>query len=366
MLLIDNDVVTRVLRMPDVVRVLERSYRELGSGDAVCRPRLDLRLPTGRPGEIYQWGTMDGGSATSGYVAIRMKSDVLREVEYAGTRTQEKHCVEPGLYCGLVFLLSARTGEPLAIVHDGVLQHQRVGADSAIGVDLAARPDAEVLGLLGSGGMARSHVEALLTVRELTRVQVYSPTRAHRERFAAEVADRHGVEAVAVDEPRQVFRDADVVSACTDSAREVVLGDWLEPGTHVTCIGGRLDSRAREVIDVWLRLGTAPSPSGHDDWRPTQEYLAWRARPDDAVWQQHTHARGYRDHDTGGARVVGLEDVLRGAPVRTDPAQVTFSERGNIQGAQFHAVAGLVYERARAEGLGRELPTEWFLQTVRD
>ncbi len=366
MLLIDNDVVSEVLRMPDVVRVLEQSYRELCTGDAVCRPRLDLRLPTGRDGEVYQWGTMDGGSAASGYVAIRMKSDVLSEVEYGGTRTQEKYCVAPGSYCGLVFLLSARTGEPLAILHDGVLQHMRVGADSAIGVAHAACADAEVLGLLGSGGMARSHVEALLTVREIQRVQVYSPTRSHREQFAAEMSERHNIEVVAVDQPREAFHGADVVSACTDSAREVVIGDWLEPGTHVTCIGGRLDARARAVIDVWLRLGTAPSPTGHEHWRPEQEYLAWQARPDDPVWQGHTHARGYRDHDTGGARVVGFEDVVAGTRVRTGNEQITYSERGNIQGAQFYAVAGVVYELARGRGLGRELPTEWFLQTIRD
>jgi hypothetical protein len=46
--------------------------------------------------------------------------------------------------------------------------------------------------------------------------------------------------------------------------------------------------------------------------------------------------------------------------------QITYSERGNIQGAQFFAVAAAVYEAARREGLGRELPTDWFLQDVRD
>jgi len=45
---------------------------------------------------------------------------------------------------------------------------------------------------------------------------------------------------------------------------------------------------------------------------------------------------------------------------------VNWSERGNLQGAQFHAVAGKVYEAARAARLGHELPTEWFLQTVRN
>jgi ornithine cyclodeaminase/alanine dehydrogenase-like protein (mu-crystallin family) len=365
-LLIDNAATAAVLTMPDVVRVLEQTYRDLAAGQAVCRPRIDLRIPTGEENRIYQWGSMEGGSAASGYYAIRMKSDVLTEVEYGGTRTQEKYCVEPGTYCGLVFLLSARTGEPLAILNDGVLQHMRVGADSAIGTRYAARDDARVLGMLGSGGMARSHLEALLTVRALERVQVYSPTKANRDRYAAEMREVHGVDVVAVDKPRDVFRGADIVSGCTDAAADVIVGDWLEPGTHVTSIGGSLDARTREVLDVWLRLGTAPAPINDPSWRPTDEYLAYVARPDDPVWAQHRHGRNRRPPESG-PRVVSLEDVLTGAvEVRSDDTQITFSERGNIQGAQFFAVAGLVYELARERGLGRELPTSWFLQDIRD
>jgi hypothetical protein len=51
---------------------------------------------------------------------------------------------------------------------------------------------------------------------------------------------------------------------------------------------------------------------------------------------------------------------------RTSPDQITYSERGNLQGAQFHAVAGKVYELVKRAGLGREIPTEWFLQDIRD
>jgi alanine dehydrogenase len=367
-LLIDNATTASVLTMPAVVTVLEQAYRDLAAGEAICRPRIDLRFPTGVGQQVYQWGTMEGGSAASGYYAIRMKSDVLTEVEYGGTRTQEKHCVEPGTFCGLVFLLSTRTGEPLAILNDGVLQHLRVGADSAIGTRYAAREDARVLGVLGSGGMARTHAEALLAVRPLERIQVYSPTRANRERYAAEVRERHGVEAVAVDEPRDVFRGADIVSGCTDAAGDVIVGDWLEPGTHVTSIGGGLDPRAKEVLDVWLRLGTAPAPLNDPSWRPTDEFLTYAARPQDPVWSHHRHGLGRRPPEGPRApRRVSLEDVLSGAAkARTSHTEITFSERGNIQGAQFFAVAGLVYELARERGLGRELPTEWFLQDIRD
>ncbi|MQA60338.1 MAG: ornithine cyclodeaminase family protein [Actinophytocola sp.] len=369
MLLLNNDDVASLLKVTDVVRVLEEAYEDLARDRAVCRPRIDLRLPVGDGESVYQWGTMEGGSARTGYFAIRMKSDVVREVSYAGTRTQDKYCGAPGTYCGLILLLSTRTGEPLALLNDGVLQQARVGADSAIGVRYGARSDAAVLGMLGSGGMARSHLEALRVVRDVQRVQVYSPTRAHRERYAAEVAERYGVEAVALDDPAGVYRGADVVSACTDAAGEVLRGAHIEPGTHVTAIGGRPDGEALRRIDGWLRLGDAPAPVTHPEWATRDEYVAYVGCQDDPVWARHSHGRKPRrpPEEPGTTRVVSLADVLAGrAVVRRDDAEVTFSERGNVQGAQFHAVAGLVYELALAAGRGRILPREWFLQDIRD
>lgn len=365
MLVLDNAVVAQTLTPADVVPALEASYRDLATGDAVCRPRVDLRVPAG-DGRVYQWGTMDGASARTGYAAIRMKSDVLTEVERDGVRTQEKYSGRPGLFCGLVLLLSTRTGEPLALINDGLLQHLRVAGDSAIGVRYAARADAAVLGMLGSGGMARSHLEALLAVRDLARVQVFSPTRANRERYAAEMAERHGIEVVAVDDPAAALHGADVVAGCTDAAGDVVRGELLAPGTHVVCIGGGLDAVAKGRIDVWLRLADASEPDPPSRWRTEDEYVVYRARRDDEVWTGHRHGSLAR-RPPEGTRVVRLADALRaGEPVRRDDREVTFSERGNAQGAQFHAVASVVYERARERGLGHEIPTEWLLQDIRD
>src|SRR4029077_2673884 len=135
--------------------------------------------------------TMEGGS-TKGYFAIRMKSDVVYEKRAGDVITQEKYSSRPGLFCGLILLTSIETGEPLALMNDGVLQHMRVGADGAIGVKHLAKKDAAVVGMLGSGGMARSHVESFRCVPNIRRVQVFSPTRANRERFAAEMAALHG------------------------------------------------------------------------------------------------------------------------------------------------------------------------------
>ena len=65
-------------------------------------------------------------------------------------------------------------------------------------------------------------------------------------------------------------------------------------------------------------------------------------------------------------RVVYLKDILQGEKGRRSSTDITYSERGNLQGAQFYAVAGKVYELAKQGGLGREIPTEWFLEDIRD
>jgi len=363
-LLIDNATVARVLTMRDTIDALEASYRDLAAGRGVCRPRIDIRIPTSDPAKTYRWGTMEGGS-TAGYFAIRMKSDVVYERESGGGVTEEKYCTRPGLYCGLILLTAIETGEPLAIVNDGVLQHMRVGADGAIGAKHMAKAHARVLGMLGSGGMARSHVEALLCVRPLERLQVYSPTRAHREAFAREMASRHGIEAVACERPEDVYRGADIVAAVTDSAVPVLDGRRLEPGTHVINVGGggKLDPASMERVDVYLRFGNAPAPRGRPELALDDEYLTWSAAGTAAGRKAAGRAHGV----ALPAKVVYLADVVEGRrPGRTSPRQVTWSERGNLQGAQFHAVAGRAYEAARAAGLGREIPTEWFLQDVRD
>ena len=69
--------------MEVTMNALEHAYIELTRQEAVCRPRIDIQIPTKDQEKIYQWGTMEGGSM-SGYFAIRMKSDVIYEQEYPG------------------------------------------------------------------------------------------------------------------------------------------------------------------------------------------------------------------------------------------------------------------------------------------
>lgn len=370
MLIISNADVAKLLTMGAAVDALDQAYRQLVTTDAVCKPRTDVQIPTSNPGRVYQWSSVEGGS-TSGYFAIRIKSDIIYEQEYNGARTQEKYCIQPGTYCGLIMLTATETGEPLAILNDGLTQLTRVGADGGIGVKYLAKKNAEVIGMLGSGGMSQTHMEAFMHVRPaLKRLQVYSPTKANRQRFGREMADKYGLEVKVCDRPDEIYRDADIVAALTDSAVSVIDGARLEKGTHIVAPGtggGIKDARVLERIDVYLRFGNATTPwgaqPGIDD-----EYFTYAARPDiETGFKRKT--KGHRGNGASFApeRTVTFADIVAdNGKGRTSDDQISYSERGNLQGNQFWALAGRVYELAKAQGLGREIPTEWFLQDIRD
>ena len=97
------------------------------------------------------------------------------------------------------------------------------------------------------------------------------------------------------------------------------------------------------------------------------EYLTYAAKPKENVGFEMKRV-GERGHGVIAEDcAVLLSEILNGRKHgRTSRKQITYSERGNIQGAQFFAVAGRVYELTKEKGLGREIPTAWLLQDIRD
>src|SRR5712691_446074 len=257
MLIINNDDVAGLLTMADCIRVQEEAFLKLRTGEAMHRPRVDMYVPCERDDGYFRWGSMEG--ANDGFFAIRMKSDILTwPRDENGNWTEEKYCRVPGTYCGIIYLLSTNNAEPLAFINDGVLQHMRVGGGAGIGVKWLAREDSHVVGMLGSGGMARTFLEAFACVRDIRQCNIYSPSPAHREAYAEEMSKRLGIEVRAVASAREAVRGADILSSCTDSMAPVYDADWIEKGMHVTNLGRReVPDAALAKFDVVIRQGTA-------------------------------------------------------------------------------------------------------------
>jgi alanine dehydrogenase len=360
MLLLNNQVVAQILDMKGCMEALETGYKDLVQERANYRGRYDFFVPNDDPNLMYRWGTMEGACRTFETMAIRMKSDML---EWPDGKTVEKYCVEPGTFCGIVMVFSTRNGEPLAIINDGYIQHMRVGGCAGLGVKYLSREDAGVIGIFGSGGMARTYLLAFNEVRKIREVRVYSPTKKNRENYATEMSQKLGLKIVPVENPQDAVRGSDIVATCTDSIQVIVNDpDWIESGMHLTCV--KANEWNPEIVknsDLVIKMGR---PTRHLDEGQmriggeaavvagTAEEIKRIANPKVDIFS--------RDFPL-------LTDIISGKiKGRSDRNQVTFFANSGTQGLQFAATAGYVVREAKRRGLGQEIPTSWLLQDIRD
>jgi alanine dehydrogenase len=364
MLLIDNDAVSSLLDMPTCIDAQERAFLGLLTGASIARPRIDTYVPCERPDGYYRWGSAEG--ASDGVLAVRLKSDIVYwPTDAKGHQVEQKYCVRPGIYCGLVLLFSTRNGEPLAILNDGVLQQMRVGAAAGLGAKYLARADSRTVGLIGSGGMARTFLAAFKAVRDIRRVNVYSRSAERREAFARDMSTKLNIEVVPQSSAQDAVHEADILATCTDSMTPVFDVAWLESGMHVANLGPyEISAEAMTRFDVVVKQGEDGLPMeeseryrrgiGHSFGAylaGTQEELKRLPPPKKAKARDWPHFV-----DLASGRIAG----------RTAPEQIThYSAIGNF-GLQFSSIGAEIYRRAKQRGVGRELPTEWFLQEIRN
>jgi alanine dehydrogenase len=351
-LLLNNDDVRKVLDVGACLNALEDAYRAQAAGRALSRPRTQTHVPLAEPGLTYCLKTMEGAFLDGQYATLRLTSDIVSEHAVDGIIRREKLARGPGgTYCGLIMVFSVERLEPVALLHDGHLQLTRVACTSALSARLMARPDAATLGLLGTSGQAWAHLLAMKEVRKLERVRVYSPNPEHRAIFAERARRELGLEAQAADSARAAVTGADLVVAATNTSQPIVHGSWIAPGAHVVSIvSGDQDMQRRELDDEVFRR--AALVVAH-----TKESARLQRHGD--LWEPV--AAGILSWD----RIHDLCELVAGKVAgRARTTDITVFKNNVGMGLQFAAVAPRIYELARAAGIGRELPTEWFLEDM--
>jgi ornithine cyclodeaminase/alanine dehydrogenase-like protein (mu-crystallin family) len=286
---------------------------------------------------------MEGALPETGYMVLRLTSDIISEAKVDGVTRREKLPRGPGgTYCGLIILFSIHSLAPVAILHDGYIQLYRVACTSALATRLLAREDARDLALLGSGGQAWAHLCAISTVRELKRIRVFSPSQAHRESFAARARDELGLNVQAVDSALSAVADADIVVAATNTNLPIV---------HISIVSGDERLARRELDDaVFSRADVVVAHSKEQ---------AIKQRDGDLAGPIESHALTWD-------RVYDLCELVNGtSPGRPGPDAITVFKNNVGLGLQFSAVASSIYEAAKEKGIGRKLPDDWFLQTMK-
>ena len=364
-LIIDNPTVEKVLKPAEINDALEVAALELATGGAINAP--PYRVFTPRDADDYRdhpkfpegggnpthhsYTSLTGAIAKLDVTSDRVDSDIITYFEQDG-RTLQRRVPgrKDGKFCGLIYLYSSRTGELLAIIHDGYLQKFRVAGTGAVGAKYLARKNSRVMALIGTGWQAQGAVHCFSALGLLKKIKVYSPTAGKKETFANEMSKEAGIEIIPVPSARAAVQGADIVYMATNSKDPVVMGEWLEPGHFVSNVSDvELELAGWERCDVltmnrhgrrWMRYaigGTEAIPEESKDQYTQPTRIEWD-------------------------KLILLGDVIAGKhPGRTSDRQITgLVLRGD--GVQFTAVGHLIYHRCKEMGLGTEIPTELFLQ----
>lgn len=307
--------VKQLLSMRAAIDAVEEAFRALARGDATNAVRQRAR---GDALIIHNMCAVAGHLGYSGFKSY--------------TTTPQSARFHVGLY-------DMASGELVALMEANHLGQVRTGATTGVAVSYMAVPEACEMGLFGSGFQAETQLEAIQVVRPLKRCYVYSRNEERRIDFAQRMSERLNLEVIPADRPVTAAEDLPVVVTATSSKEPVFDGADLAENATVCAVGSNWLNRA-EIDATTVRLA---------DSIVCDSVAACRQEAGDFT---DALERGVFDWN----RAVELADVVAGRSLGHTTRQSVRLFKSVGLAIEDVAVAALVYQRAREQGLGQVLP----------
>ncbi|MEV6632802.1 ornithine cyclodeaminase family protein [Actinoplanes sp. NPDC051470] len=240
--IIDGDAVRDLYPIADAVPDMAAALIDFSAGTAYQHPRVTLE-PPGHDGRVLVMPAASGD-----VLGLKLLSMFPR----AGERGL------PGVQ-GLVILLDAVHGEPLAVIDGTAVTEIRTAAVTALATDRLAPAGARTLGLIGAGVQARGHLVGLAKVRPWESVKLYSRSPDRSAALAKWAQDRD-IDVEVVGSARAAAQGAQVICTVTSASEPVIADEDVAGGdVHVNAIGAfgptwrelpsALVARSRIVVD---------------------------------------------------------------------------------------------------------------------
>src|SRR5437660_7954334 len=308
--------VRAVLTMPQALEAVEEISRKQSTGEVVVHPRRRFELPGG--GFFHYMAAAD---YSTGYVAMKQYTYVRGKLRF------------------LVPVYMMDTGTLAAQIEADYMRQLRTGVASGVATKYFARKDSRVAAIIGTGGQAKTQLEAVAAARKLESARAYGRDAAKREKFCAEMSGRIGIPVDPCSSAAEAVRGADIVSTATTASQPVVRGADLSPGTHINAIGAN-HAHKRELDDEAVASADVIVVDSVEQSRQEAGDLIIAFHGDEICW-------------TG---VKKLSEIVAGkVSGRTSDSEITLFKSNGIASWDL-AVAMLVYTKAKEKGFGRELP----------
>ena len=227
MIFLNRDQINDLISMEEAIRAMKTAFAQLSSGEAVVPPRLSLDIPDKNATSVV----MPAYAMGSLYYTVKIVS-----VNYSNP--------DKGLPLihGVVQVFDAENGQHIANLDGASITAIRTGAASGLATDLLAKENANVCAVFGTGVQAASHIEAVLEVRPIEKIMVFSRSKPSAEKFCSTLANQVQCE---IGEKESLL-EADIVCTTTPASSPLFETDKIKPGCHLNVVGSAQPS-FREV-----------------------------------------------------------------------------------------------------------------------
>ncbi len=226
--------------MPAALRAVEAALAERARGKLVAPPRSIMEFP-GFGDLVF---TVGGSVGERPVVGFRVY-DTFDGPQHAQ----------------ITAVWSADNARLLGVIVGERLGEIRTGAIGGVAIRHMSAPQAELVGIIGTGRQARTQLLAAAAVRKLRRVRVFSRHEESRRQFAVEMQELIGLPVEPVASARAAVEDADIVICATSSKVPVLEAGWLKAGAHVNTVGPKTASGHELSVDVAERATTIATDS---------------------------------------------------------------------------------------------------------
>ena len=236
-MILSRDDVRECLSMPLAIQAVKEAFILYSTGKADVPERISL--------------TVERRQGVSLFMPAYLRENAALGMKIVSVFPGNRDLGLPTISAAVI-VLDAVTGFPLAFMEGVLLTAIRTGAASGVATDLLARRNARRVAVFGAGIQARTQLEAVCTVRAVSRVRVYDLDNDAAGRFARETAASgppfpDDVSPAA--SPSEAVREADIIITATTSEKPVFEHKDIAPGVHINAIGS-FQPHVREIPEA--------------------------------------------------------------------------------------------------------------------
>lgn len=238
-LIINKEQIETIIDMNDVIEADEKAYSYKCDNKAELFPIVTHSFEDGVSEFDIKSGSMDG----AGIFGMKLVSAFEGNDKYDLPRLT-----------GTILVFDRETGMLKSMMDGGLITNMRTGAAGAVGCKYLARPESEVLLLVGTGAQGPVLLDATLRVmKNIKKILVCNPRSPQKvEGFIETVKNdlNISIPMEAVTDLESATRIADIILTAVPSRTGVINSDWVKPGTHLSCIGS--DMEGKQELEIAL------------------------------------------------------------------------------------------------------------------